>query len=52
MLMVPLFLASDDRFMRKGKVGCYRDELNEELIGRIDEWSKRMLKDSDFKFFK
>lgn len=38
------------RFCRKGKVGGYRDDLSPEMINKLNEWSKKQLKDSDFKF--
>lgn len=38
------------RFLRKGKIGSYRDELNEDQIRKLDEFTEKMLKNSDFKF--
>lgn len=38
------------KFLRKGKVGTHRDELNENQISKLDDWIEKKLKDSDFKF--
>lgn len=38
------------RFMRKGKVGSYRDELNESQSKKLDDWIKQMESESDFRF--
>lgn len=38
------------KFLRKGKVGGYRDDLNDEQIKKIDEWAGKIEQDSDFKF--
>lgn len=38
------------RFMRKGKVGTYRDELNENQLKKLDDWVKQMETESDFRF--
>lgn len=38
------------KFLRKGRVGAYRDELNEDQIKKLDDWIEKCLKDTDFKF--
>lgn len=38
------------RFLRKGKVGSYVDDLNEDQIQKLDEYIDKVLQDSDFKF--
>lgn len=45
--ILPFFCNS---FLRKGKVGSYRDELNEEQIQKLDDWTEEAFKNSDFKF--
>lgn len=37
-------------FLRKGKIGGFRDELNKEQIQKIDDWTDKNLKDSGFRF--
>lgn len=41
---------SSNRFLRKGKVGSYRDELNDKQIQKLDDWAKEAFKNTDFKF--
>lgn len=41
---------SEFKFLRKGKVGGYRDELNEEQIEKIDNWTEKWLDGTDFRF--
>ncbi|XP_031627971.1 sulfotransferase 1E1-like [Contarinia nasturtii] len=36
----PKFFQKDFNFFRKGKVGGFRDEMNEEYIRRFNEWEK------------
>lgn len=38
------------RFLRKGKVGGYHEDLNGDQIKRLDEWIAKVQKDTDFKF--
>lgn len=38
------------RFLRKGKAGGYRDDLNDHQIQKIDEWITNGLKGTDFRF--
>lgn len=38
------------RFLRKGKAGSYRDDLNMEQIQKLDDWAKEAFKSSDFEF--
>lgn len=38
------------RFLRKGKVGSYHDELSDNQIRKLDEWTEKMTKDTDFRF--
>uniref|UniRef100_A0A336LZF5 CSON005747 protein n=1 Tax=Culicoides sonorensis TaxID=179676 RepID=A0A336LZF5_CULSO len=37
-------------FIRKAKVGAYKEELSEKYIQRIDEWTAESLKNTDFRF--
>lgn len=41
---------ADYKFIRKGKVGAYKEEMSEEYIKKFDDWIEENLKDSDFKF--
>lgn len=45
-----MFTVSFNRFLRKGKVGSYRDELNNKQIQKLDDWAVEAFKNSDFKF--
>lgn len=38
------------QFLRRGKVGGYRDELNQEQINKIDNWIQKGLEATDFQF--
>lgn len=38
------------QFLRKGKVGGYRDDLNEEQIQKLTEWASKIEQECDFKF--
>lgn len=38
------------KFLRKGKVGSYSDDLNEDQIKKLDDWTDKIPKDADFKF--
>lgn len=38
------------RFLRKGKAGAYRDDLNENQIQKIDNWTGKCLANSNFTF--
>uniref|UniRef100_A0AAG5DMR4 Sulfotransferase domain-containing protein n=1 Tax=Anopheles atroparvus TaxID=41427 RepID=A0AAG5DMR4_ANOAO len=38
------------RFMRKGKIGSYREELTTEYITRLDAYIERQLEGTDFRF--
>lgn len=38
------------KFLRKGKAGTYKDELNENQIKKLDDWACQMEMQSDFKF--
>lgn len=38
------------RFIRKGVVGSYKDDMSPEYIKKFDDWIKVQLQDSDFKF--
>lgn len=49
MTLVTFFLTFN-RFLRKGKVGSYRDELNDKQIQKLDDWAEEAFKHSDFKF--
>lgn len=37
-------------FIRKAKVGAYKEELSPHYVRRIDEWTSEALKQTDFKF--
>ncbi|KAK5650680.1 hypothetical protein RI129_001709 [Pyrocoelia pectoralis] len=39
-----------DGFVRKGKIGGYKEEMSPELILEFDKWSKEYLKNSDYKY--
>lgn len=37
-------------FIRKAKVGTYKEELSPHVIKRIEDWTKESLKSTGFKF--
>ncbi|KAK5650682.1 hypothetical protein RI129_001711 [Pyrocoelia pectoralis] len=39
-----------DGFVRKGKIGGYKEEMSPELILEFDKWSNECLKNSDYKY--
>ncbi|XP_003704743.2 sulfotransferase 2 [Megachile rotundata] len=42
----------DDKFIRKGKVGDWRNYMSEEVSKRFDEWTEKHLRGSDLEFDK
>lgn len=40
-------LKNDFKFMRRGIVGSYKDELPEELVKKLDQWSAKFLKEAN-----
>ena len=38
------------QFMRKGKVGDWKDRLSPEMISRFEKWENKWLQDSDLQF--
>lgn len=36
-------IQSDFQFFRRGVVDCYKDELSEELVKKLDQWSMQFL---------
>lgn len=38
------------RFLRRGKAGGYRDDLNGDQIQKLDHWIDKALEGTDFKF--
>lgn len=38
------------KFLRKGKIGAYHDDLNKDQIKKLDDWARKVEQDSDFKF--
>lgn len=40
----------DDKFIRKGKVGDWRNYMSEELSERFDEWTEKHLRGSGLDF--
>lgn len=40
----------DEKFIRKGKVGDWRNYMSEELSDRFDEWTERNLKNTGLSF--
>ncbi|XP_026674212.1 sulfotransferase family cytosolic 1B member 1 [Ceratina calcarata] len=45
-------LPDDDKFIRKGKVGDWRNYMSEELSQRFDEWTEKNLRGSGLDFDK
>ncbi|KAG8223340.1 hypothetical protein J437_LFUL001218, partial [Ladona fulva] len=41
---------SEINFMRKGKVGSWKEEMKPEIWKRFDRWTEENLRDSDFSF--
>lgn len=39
-----------ERFLRKGKTGSFRDDMNDDIIKRFDDWTLENLKGTDFNF--
>lgn len=37
------------RFIRKGEVGGYKNEMSSELIEKFDNWTNRKFSDTDLK---
>ncbi|XP_065352502.1 luciferin sulfotransferase-like [Cloeon dipterum] len=46
-------ISSDDncRFFREGKSGSGKEQMSEELVKEVDEWSRKKLESSDFKMY-
>lgn len=38
----------DLKFMRSGKAGSWRNELDKDMSCRIDEWSRKHISGTDF----
>ncbi|XP_034178892.1 sulfotransferase 2 [Osmia lignaria lignaria] len=45
-------VSDDDKFLRKGKVGDWRNYMSEELSQRFDEWTEKHLRGSGLDFDK
>lgn len=43
-MLTRFFVDIPKRFCRKGKVGSYREDMNDSWIKRIDDWSTERLK--------
>ena len=44
------FERTDGTFINKGKVGNWKNHLDEEMIAKFESWEQKWLKDSDLKF--
>jgi hypothetical protein len=38
------------KFMRKGKIGSYKEEMTDEYIQKFDVWIKKLLENKEHKF--
>lgn len=38
------------RILRKGKVGSYHDELSDNQIKKLNDWTEKATKNTDFRF--
>lgn len=43
-------VSADEKFIRKGKVGDWRNYMSEELSRRFDEWTEKHLRSSGLDF--